>query len=383
MLKRLCVSNFYSFKDAMEVNFQLGGKVPAEFRKQGDINTVMGIKGANGSGKTNIIKALSFLKNFCHYSFRWDNKDAIPLESWFDSQEPVSFLVEFSFDQNDYAYELEITPHEVLGEALYKTTRGRQKLIERQGTEIVEASADYQELKKIKLKPNGSVIGVLESYNFDAAMPELENFSNFFLMILNNVSPTGFVNIDEAFEDAPKKYYENPELLSFVARILKIADNGIDNIHIEKTRSADGKELYIPKFTHLSSGIENELYLHQQSSGTQSLFKRMNYYAFVLGWGGILALDEFDIHLHALILPELINLFLDKDTNPRNAQLIFTAHNTEVLDTLGKYRTILVNKEQNESYCYRLDDIPGTMVRNDRSIVPLYLQGKIGGIPGE
>ncbi|NOR79400.1 MAG: hypothetical protein GQ529_00990, partial [Methyloprofundus sp.] len=77
----------------------------------------------------------------------------------------------------------------------------------------------------------------------------------------------------------------------------------------------------------------------------------------------------------------ILDLFLNDESNPKGAQFIFTAHNTEIIDWLGKYRTILVNKEDNESYCYRLDEITGSMIRNDRSIIPLYLDGKIGGIP--
>jgi len=48
---------------------------------------------------------------------------------------------------------------------------------------------------------------------------------------------------------------------------------------------------------------------------------------------------------------------------------------------MGKYRTFLVNKTDNESFGYRLDEIPGEMLRNDRSITPIYNAGKIGGIP--
>jgi hypothetical protein len=41
----------------------------------------------------------------------------------------------------------------------------------------------------------------------------------------------------------------------------------------------------------------------------------------------------------------------------------------------------LVNKEDNESFAYRLDEIPGDILRNDRPILPAYNDGKIGGIP--
>ena len=39
------------------------------------------------------------------------------------------------------------------------------------------------------------------------------------------------------------------------------------------------------------------------------------------------------------------------------------------------------SKEDNESFAYRLDELPGDLVRNDRSIVPPYTQGKLGGVP--
>jgi len=40
-----------------------------------------------------------------------------------------------------------------------------------------------------------------------------------------------------------------------------------------------------------------------------------------------------------------------------------------------------VNKDENKSYSYRLDEIPGDMIRNDRPIEPIYRSGKIGGVP--
>jgi hypothetical protein len=51
------------------------------------------------------------------------------------------------------------------------------------------------------------------------------------------------------------------------------------------------------------------------------------------------------------------------------------------MDHLGKYRTYLVNKKNNESYGYRLDEIPGDILRNDRPVSTPYRNGKIGGVP--
>jgi hypothetical protein len=61
--------------------------------------------------------------------------------------------------------------------------------------------------------------------------------------------------------------------------------------------------------------------------------------------------------------------------------MIFTTHDTDIIDLLGRYRTYIVNKDENESYVYRLDELPGDMLRNDRPISPAYKDGKIGGKP--
>lgn len=92
-------------------------------------------------------------------------------------------------------------------------------------------------------------------------------------------------------------------------------------------------------------------------------------------------MDEFDTNLHPDLLPIIIDLFLSQETNPRAAQFIFTSHNLEIIDHLGKYRTVLVGKTESESFCYRLDEIPSDIIRNDRSISALYRGGKIGGVP--
>ena len=97
--------------------------------------------------------------------------------------------------------------------------------------------------------------------------------------------------------------------------------------------------------------------------------------------GGVLLLDEFDINLHPNLLPMLINLFDDPEKNLNNAQMIFSTHDTAIMDRLGKYRTYLVNKENNESFGYRLDEIPGDILRNDRPVSSPYRNGKVGGVP--
>ena len=92
-------------------------------------------------------------------------------------------------------------------------------------------------------------------------------------------------------------------------------------------------------------------------------------------------MDEFDTDFHPAILPKIVSLFDNEKFNLRNSQMIFSTHNTDILEYMGKYRTVIINKESSESYGYRLDEIPGDIIRNDRLIAPVYRSGKIGGVP--
>jgi AAA15 family ATPase/GTPase len=120
---------------------------------------------------------------------------------------------------------------------------------------------------------------------------------------------------------------------------------------------------------------------YAQSLGTKTLYNTIWYYIIALEAGGILVMDEFDIDFHPHMLQSFVNYFDDAKTNKQNAQMIFSTHNTDILKYMGKYRTVILNKEDSESYGYRLDEIPGDIIRNDRSIISVYNSGKIGGIP--
>ncbi|TOA04234.1 hypothetical protein CGK40_02875, partial [Vibrio parahaemolyticus] len=84
----------------------------------------------------------------------------------------------------------------------------------------------------------------------------------------------------------------------------------------------EGEDLYTPVFVHRCGNEFKELSFAKQSTGTQKLYQTLSAYFLVLSSGGVIALDEFDVHLHALILPLLINLFINPKINKTGAQLI-------------------------------------------------------------
>ncbi|KAB0303894.1 AAA family ATPase [Vibrio fortis] len=389
MIRKFGFTNFTSFKESVEVNFELDGKTP-EYISNGDpISTVMGIKGANGSGKTNILRALAFLSYFCITGAREiikgkDNqrRSSVAVESFFGNPDDTEFFVDFEKNGTEFTYELNINNGVITREYIARRSQRTVVLLERKFNDITDSISNFSEFNNFELKEDTSVLEMLTQYKFKNDISELMTVRDFFYQMIVNVNIDGYHEMDFDLYQECETLFDYPYRYEFLKEFLTSADLSLKDISIEVGRDTEGNEVHYPVFHHY---VDNEttkaLSFSQQSDGTKKLFSILGSYFTVLETGGILVLDEFDIHLHAKILPLIVNLFLNKKINPLGAQFIFTSHNTEIIDSLSKYRTFLVNKEESESFGYRLDEIPGSMIRNDRPITPLYVDGKLGGIP--
>ncbi|MES2556524.1 MAG: AAA family ATPase [Bacteroidota bacterium] len=369
--------NFYSFKEGFEVSFELNDNCPSEISQGKDYATVLCVKGANASGKTNILKALYFINTFGERSFSNDPSHNIPIESFYDDENPSEFFMEFRVDDITYRYELEVTKKEVIRETLLRKIKRFSKVIERKQNSFTELVNEFQELSDMKLRKNASFISLAYQYDFNST----RLIYNFFNSVISNIGPYGLYDKRPDIKSISKLYFNNPQMFEFAKSIMKRSDLGINDIEIRKSSYENGDEYYYPMFFHNYSGGIGKIGDIDESSGTKALFIFLAYYYTCLKKRCILIMDEFDINLHPHIQPLLVDLFLDPKSNEFGSQLIFTTHNTDIIDSMTKYRTILVNKEDNESYSYRLDEIGGTLIRNDRPIHTLYNDGKIGGVP--
>lgn len=369
--------NFFSFKEGFDISFELGSTCPERISKGKPISNILCVKGANGSGKTNILKAISFISNFIAYSFNLKPDGLFQFDPYFTSKDDSEFYVTFLLNDVIYRYEAELAEKEVKRETLYRKSKREVKVIERLKDTIVYTVKEYSELKTIKMRTNVSLFSMAMQYDVKSIADIHKKFSG----IISNVNYSGLVTETHSLDFINEFYYKNEFIFEFAKKIMMRFDPSIKNIYISKTKNEDGNDVYRPWFEFEFDNEEDILSLHQQSSGTKSLYKQLGSYKVVLTLGGLLVLDEFDINLHPHILPHLLEFFLEEQGNENDAQLIFTTHNTEILDFLGKHRTYLVNKNNTESYCYRLDEIPSDILRNDRPISPAYNQGKIGGVP--
>lgn len=377
MLLGFGAKNFFCFKEGIEVSLRLKPNSPALRSNGFPYVDILCVKGANGSGKTNLLKIISFFNFFCCHSFEDKPENPIATETYFDSDEPSSFYIDFMIKKTQYRYELILNKKEVITEIIYRKKNRFITIIERKNRKIPNCIKEFDELKIIKLRTNASIISTAYQYEIDS----FSDIYNFFNKIISNVNLYGIYEKDFGLSYTSELYFKEKKLFNFVKKVIVACDLGIHDIRIKKIKDDEDADIYFPIFFHKNQDSTNLLLFRNQSSGTKALYNQLWIYKTILEEGGVLILDEFDINLHPHILPVLLELFLNKKINKNNAQLLFTTHNTKIIDTLGKYKVFLINKDDNESYGYRLDEIPGEIIRNDRPISPVYNSGKIGGVP--
>lgn len=368
MLLEFGAYNFASFKEGFEINLRKN-------KNSLDAHTLMGIKGANASGKTNVLKVPSFLSDFCTNSFNSELDTEIIFKSFFNNNKETSIYAVFSENGIEYKYEIDLTRAKVIKESIYRKDK---LIIERIDNKLTENTIEeFKELKSMIQRDNVSLISTAKQYGSKS----INIIYDLFNKIKGNVHAYGLADKFLDHEYISKVYYQNIILFNFLKEILTKIDTGILDIEIYERVNPETKEkTYYPIFTYKVDEETNYLTYYDQSSGTKTLYKHLFLYKRILDEGGILVLDELDINLHPDLIPILLNFFESEKLNPKKAQLIFTTHNNEIMDRLKKSRIVLVNKEDNESYLYKLDET-GEILRNDRSISKVYNSGKLGGKP--
>lgn len=376
MLLEFGAYNFSSFKEGFEINLRLDGNCPPEISNGESYVNLLAIKGANASGKTNVLKAYSFLSHFACHSFEaYKPDDKLSIDSFFHNETEIEIYAIFSHENKEYEYRTIVNDEKITEEHLL--VNGKEVLT-REYNNLSFISPEFKELKAMPVsRNNASMISLAKQFGYESVNTIYDLFAKSF----SNVTYKGFDAEIFDYNTATKHYHQEEKFLEFSTDFLKKADTGIEGIFIDDSELyRDDKPILNPIFTYLVNEKLESLEFNQQSNGTKVLYNLLGLFGFALSNGGVIVFDELDSHLHADLFKELISLFNNRDLNTGGAQLIFTAHNEDIIDTMKKYRLVFVNKEENESFLYRLDEA-GEKIRNDRSIKPLYDSGALGGKP--
>lgn len=160
----------------------------------------------------------------------------------------------------------------------------------------------------------------------------------------------------------------------FLPRVTSFSKEG-DNIVLNKDR--------VRSFHEDVEGREVEFdFATEESAGTQIVAGLLGVFLAALESGGVVAVDELDRSLHPLLLIELVRLFKDRRYNHKGAQLVFTVHNTDILDAnlLRVSEVGIISKTAEKgSMLSRISDFKG--VGNIENFRRQYLTGSFSGIP--
>lgn len=393
MLHSYRFGNLSSFREATEVSFVLDGKAPDNrmsfFSPLGTrLSKVLAVFGANGSGKTNLLKPLPFLSWFTRESFRAPANNPIPLRTHFFSDNQASFF-EVVFEALDtlWRYELTISPERVLSEALYSKKAARFGYVftrewnpsERQYA-VRQQGFGFNPVEARKVGEKVSLISAALQYQVELAQRLMDT-----LTLETNVIALGraFMGHHHVM-DASQLYGSDARLALRMSELLRQWDLGLSGVELRKQKVRDTEnqeqEVYIPWGIHDVQGRKAELPLAMESSGTQSAFVLLAHLLLLLETGGVAVIDEMENDLHPDMLTPILDLFFNPSTNPKNAQLIFTCHATPVLNQFDKGQILLVEKDEDcTSQAWRLDSVKG--VRADDNYYAKYMAGAYGAVP--
>lgn len=404
MLHRIEIANFYSIRDPQVIDLRAAGNAPDEPGRLAPIwrgaseraPKVVALFGANASGKSNVLKALSFLAWFAKDSFQlapgpasWilyqrfneEEMQASPtrLAVYFDGPVDLERVDDPDIAQCRYGYEVVLgspigEPHRVLQERLVYWPRdvGRPvRLFDRDEQGTVRAGrafglAGYNKpLQKI-LRFNVSVICTLAQLGHPAATVLWRATAGVAYNIL-------LQKAELSDEQIAKNYAANPALLERLNRDLERIGLGVRAMKLQE--GSNGPAAW---FEH--SGLCGPVPALLESNGTRQFIRIFPLIFQALEVGSIAIIDELDLTIHPVVLAEIIRWFHDAKRNPRNAQLWMTCHNASLLEDLTKEEVLFCEKDSaGRTTIYGLKDVQA--VRRTDNYYRKYLGGVYGAIP--
>lgn len=377
MILELRLSNMFSLRDEMTLDLQ-AAKIQTQKGRalEGNLFTVgdeqmlksVAVFGANASGKSNVVKAIRACVEMIRESHNY-NEDTVfgfvPFKFGDYDQKPSSFYVRFLMDGVEYEYSFSMTRTEILTEQLYFYPNGRRSLVfsrdERKGPE----KKDIYEFKLVLKRPMDVAANTSRKTLFISRASQMDRelakqvFRFFCNEVVLDYRLPQTVSVEQLL-------YEQKTML---LEVLRTADSDIVDIELAGGRL----KTYHRNNPRVAFDFETE-----ESEGTKTLFRMMLSMMDIIRSGRLLLIDEIDTSLHTQLVEFIIGMF----NGSERAQLVYTSHNTHLLNTDFQRRdqVYFVNKrEDGSSDLYSLYDYKD--FRDTLDMEKAYLQGRFDAIP--
>ena len=384
-LKRFSISNFRSFNEEQTIDF-------------GDNSNVSAIFGPNGSGKTNLFRAMMFFRDFIRLSTRYTGQK-LAVETFAlnnkDAQGETKFTALFSDNSYVYEYSFSIQGHQISDEFLRKgSTENEWSTIFRRKSVSTGRYTRFGFSPELLGKTRNDALLLTKAWeNNNKEAIAVFRFLDHFRTIAGT-QPT---------EGTSQLVMEQPAFKSKVLTFLKNADLYIQDISVDQINVPEEFVNSLPFVPEFKKSINRKEYnvttTHfvydnksgavvgarpmslggQESNGTQRMYELAFPIIDSLENGNVLCIDEFELFLHPHECEYIIDLFRDKRINKKGAQLIILTHATQIMNQVDRKDMYLFGKNAKEETI--IGNIPGTIRRDDRLVEKKYLKGLFGSVP--
>ena len=411
MLIEFSVKNFLSFRDKITLSMEksIGDEnLDNVFNINGnELLKTCSIYGANASGKSNLLKALTCAimmvrqSNIIPVGMKW----MLVKQFLFDNispNEPSEFEFLILVNGTKYKYSFAATNEKIVSESLeaYYSQKATTIFLRTNTSKYKFYTTDDAKLKSIEGKntDNKLFLATASNWNYDKTR-------DVYLWFMNSIDT---FEVFDTFkkEDLIDLSNGEEELKSFTLKLLKEADIFINDFNVdyeEKDMDSSMIEMFIPLAARTNgipkiSSLKIETYheiidenknkkiytlnMDDESSGTKILFVLAPFLKKAFESTKIIVVDELEKSLHPTLVEYLIRIFNNKKINKSNSQLIFTTHAVNLLN-LELFRRDQIyfvekNPKNGVSDLYSLDDFS---VRKDENIQKGYINGRYGAIP--
>lgn len=400
MLLEFKCSNHRSIKETVNFSMIAGSDNTSEelLKEFGNFRVLRSavIYGANGSGKSNFISALSFMRDLVSNSIHHQPGQGVFQARHKLSAEgaPSEYSIQFVRNDIRYAYGFSVKRNLIQDEYLYYFPKGRQvKIFERNGLKIRPGDR-YKGAFDVSigvLKDNRLFLSCAANYSNINEIEEAFKFFNEDIVVYNP-------EINNWTEYSIELMQKNPMIKKVFVDILRELGTGAKDVKVklEKINLAD-----LPQQLQLPDALKNLLVaqegsrieakvvydrfevdvMTEESAGVRRLFQMICPIIDILNRGKILICDEIEAGLHESVIFQIVQLFQHYQKD-KFAQLIFSTHDTSLLDTDLFRRDQVWFTQLNEERAtdlYSLVEIKN--VRKSENLEKGYVSGKYGAIP--
>lgn len=412
MLLEFRVSNFRSIRDEQVLSLVASGTdrelcdsnvIKTSIKSVPNALRSVVIYGANGSGKSTVLAALNYMRGVVAESATLFqpgtvfNVQRFKLDKAFEYS-PTQFEISFIFQGIRYQYAFAMTQQRITSESLlvYRTAKPTQwfnRQIDSNGESYRYEFSDHlkgtRKLWQDSTRSNALFLSTAAQLNSELLGPIFQYITGSLVYV-----PAGATFSHDwttsmlATEDGRKQvkaFLADADIS--IADIQTVTRKNIRNeIRMQEGQLTQGTPLEIdvvmPIFRHVTANGAADLEFHEESDGTQHLYGLIAPILMVLANGHALLIDELSGSLHTLLVRRLIALFHSKTTNPRGAQLIFTTHDTTLLDRdLFRRDQIWLVEKNTADEATKLFPLSDFSARKQEAWQRGYLDGRYGSVP--